>query len=100
MPARRHAGRSGWTGRTDRNIRKPKRPMLDPKTVQNASELTLDGLIEYANSQNASDIFLKVGGRPGLRILGRIVKTPFPVLGPVDAERLAYEHLDAKQRDQ
>ncbi|HLJ56230.1 MAG TPA: PilT/PilU family type 4a pilus ATPase [Chthonomonadaceae bacterium] len=72
--------------------------MLDPTTVHRASELTLDGLIEYAASQNASDIFLKVGGPPGLRVSGRIVKTPFPALGPIDSERLAYEHLDARQR--
>ncbi len=72
--------------------------MVDPKTVRNASELTLDGLIDYANEKNASDIFLKVGGPPALRIVGRIVKTPFPVLEPEDTERLAYEHFDAKQR--
>src|SRR5882724_4212917 len=72
--------------------------MLDPKSIQRASELTLDGLIEYASTQNASDIFLKVGGPPGFRILGKIVKSSFPSLGPIDTERLAYEHFDAKQR--
>lgn len=72
--------------------------MIDPKSVRNAAELTLDGLIEYANSQNASDIFIKVGSRPSLRVLGSIVKTPFPVLGEVDTERIAFEHLDPKKR--
>jgi len=67
---------------------------------QSVADLTLDGLITYAASQNASDIFLKAGVPPGLRVLGRIVKTPFPALSPEDTMRLAYEHLDQAQQDQ
>jgi twitching motility protein PilT len=74
--------------------------MQDLTLIQNAAELTLDGLITYASEQNASDIFLKAGGPPGLRVLGRIVRTPFPSLTPEDTERLAYEHFSAEQRAQ
>ena len=64
-----------------------------------AAELTLDGLIAYAAGQSASDIFIKAGAPPGLRVLGSIVKTPFPFLTSKDPERLAFEHFDARQRE-
>jgi len=72
--------------------------MTDLSLLQNAADLTLDGLISYAASYNASDIFLKAGVPPGLRMLGRVEKTPFPALTPEDTERLAYEHFNAEQR--
>ena len=74
--------------------------MQDATPIQDAAKLTLDGLITYASGQAASDIFLKAGVPPGLRVLGRVIRTPFPVLTPEDTERLAYEHFDAKQREQ
>jgi len=63
-----------------------------------AGALTLDGLINYAAEQNASDLFLKAGVPPGLRVLGRIVKAPMPALTHEDTKRLAYEHLNDTQR--
>lgn len=74
--------------------------MIDPTTINSAKELTLDGLLTYAASQNASDIFLKAGVPPGMRVIGRIVKTAFPVLTPEDTQRLAYEHMSESQRKQ
>src|SRR5215475_7970288 len=74
--------------------------MPETTPIHNSEELSLDGLICYAAQQNASDLFLKVGVPPGLRVLGEIVKTPFPPLTPDDTLRLAYEHLNPSQRQQ
>jgi len=73
--------------------------MQNAEALHNAAELTLDGLITYASQQKASDIFIKAGVPPGLRVLGSIVRTPFPALTPEDAERLAFEHFDARQAE-
>jgi twitching motility protein PilT len=74
--------------------------ILDPATVRSSKELTLDDLLVYAVSQKASDIFLKVGSPPGLRILGRIVKPPLPILDAEDTVRLACEHMTPEMRVQ
>ncbi len=67
-------------------------------TLTTIDMLTLDGLLTYAAAQNASDIFLKAGAPPGLRVLGRVVKTPFPSLSPEETLRLAYEHATSAQQ--
>jgi twitching motility protein PilT len=74
--------------------------MDDLTPIDTAGPLTLDGLIRYAAKHNASDIFLKAGYPPGLRLLGRIVKIPHPPLTPEDTDRLAHEHFNGAQRDQ
>ncbi len=74
--------------------------ILDPTAVRSSKELTLDDLLVYAASQKASDIFLKVGSPPGLRILGRIVKPPLPLLDADDTLRLASEHMTSDMRKQ
>ncbi|MCW3100437.1 MAG: pilus retraction protein PilT [Chthonomonadaceae bacterium] len=74
--------------------------ILDPASVRSSKELTLDDLLIYAVSQKASDIFLKVGSPPGLRILGRIVKPPLPILDAEDTVRLASEHMTPDMRMQ
>ena len=47
--------------------------ILDPASVHSSKELRLDDLLVYSASLKASDIFLKVGSPPSLRILGKIV---------------------------
>lgn len=74
--------------------------ILDPASVRSSKDLTLDDLLVYAASQKASDIFLKVGSPPGLRILGKIVKPPLPILDPEDTLRLACEHMTDAMRAQ
>ena len=74
--------------------------ILDPATVRSSKELTLDDLLVYSASLKASDIFLKVGSPPGLRILGKIVKPPLPVLDGEDTLRLAAEHMTDSMRAQ
>jgi twitching motility protein PilT len=74
--------------------------ILDPASVRSSKELTLDDLLVYAVSQKASDIFLKVGSPPGLRVLGRIVKPPFPALDAEDTRRLGCERMTDAMRAQ
>jgi twitching motility protein PilT len=74
--------------------------VFDPATVRSSQELTLENLLVYAASQKASDIFLKAGAPPGLRILGRIIKLPLPVLDGEDTLRLAGEHMTPATRQQ
>ncbi|HZP80283.1 MAG TPA: PilT/PilU family type 4a pilus ATPase [Chthonomonadaceae bacterium] len=73
---------------------------FDPTALGSPKELTLSGLLIYAASQNASDIFLKAGSPPGLRILGRIVTLPMPALDADDTLRLASERMTPAQRQQ
>lgn len=49
--------------------------------------LDLDQLLRLAVDQRASDVHLKVGTRPRLRIDGVLVETPLDVLEPSDTER-------------
>ena len=71
------AGRAD-TGATGNGIRKVPTPMLD-----------LDQLLRHAVEQRASDVHLKAGSRPYLRVDGRLTETPFEVVEPADTERVA-----------
>jgi twitching motility protein PilT len=51
--------------------------------------LDLDRLLRVAVEQGASDVHVKVGARPRLRIDGRLREAPFDTVEPADAERLA-----------
>ena len=51
--------------------------------------LDLDGLLRFAVEQGASDVHVKVGSRPRLRVDGRLREAPFDTVEPTDTERLA-----------
>jgi twitching motility protein PilT len=51
--------------------------------------LDLDGLLRFAVEQGASDVHLKVGARPRLRVDGRLRAGPFDTVEPDDTEHLA-----------
>src|SRR5256714_15648548 len=51
--------------------------------------LDLDGLLRFAVEQGASDVHLKVGSRPRLRVDGRLREGPFDTVEPADTERAA-----------
>jgi twitching motility protein PilT len=51
--------------------------------------LDLDQLLRHAVEQRASDVHLKAGSRPYLRVDGRLQESPFEVVEPVDTERVA-----------
>src|SRR5215208_5395966 len=72
---------------------------MSPGTLQDAAPpadmppggivLDLDGLLRFAVEQGASDVHLKVGSRPRLRVDGRLREGPFDTVEPTDTERLA-----------
>jgi len=51
--------------------------------------LELNELLHYAVEQRASDLHLKAGGRPHIRVDGHLQETEFDVLTPADTERIA-----------
>jgi twitching motility protein PilT len=51
--------------------------------------LDLDQLLRVAVEQGASDVHLKVGSRPRLRVDGRLREGPFDTVEPTDTDRLA-----------
>ncbi len=51
--------------------------------------LDLDGLLRFAVEHGASDVHVKVGSRPRLRIDGRLREAPFDTVEPADTERAA-----------
>jgi twitching motility protein PilT len=51
--------------------------------------LDLDGLLRFAVEHGASDVHVKVGSRPRLRVDGRLREAPFDTIEPSDTERVA-----------
>jgi twitching motility protein PilT len=50
--------------------------------------LDLDGLLRFAVEHGASDVHVKVGARPRLRVDGRLREAPFDTVEPADTERV------------
>lgn len=51
--------------------------------------LDLDRLLRFAVEQGASDVHVKVGARPRLRVDGRLREAPFDTVEPTEAEQCA-----------
>ena len=62
--------------------------------------LDLDQLLQHAVEQRASDIHLKVGSRPYLRVDGALRQTPFEVVEPEETERLAPGIMPRRRAEQ
>lgn len=62
--------------------------------------LDLDGLLRCAVEHAASDVHVKVGARPRLRIDGRLREAPFDTIEPTDTERLAAAIIPRTRVDQ
>src|SRR6476659_11520482 len=60
-----------------------------PIRLAGGNVLDLDGLLRFAVEQGASDVHLKVGSRPRLRVDGRLREGPFATVEPTAPERLA-----------
>lgn len=56
-------------------------------------------LLEYAIPRRASDLILKAGSPPVLRIDGKVVVSDLPPLTPLDCHELAYSILYSAARD-
>jgi twitching motility protein PilT len=62
--------------------------------------LDLDALLRDAVDQRASDLHVKVGSRPFLRIDGKLVETGFDVVAPADTERVAFAIMPKQRADE
>ena len=60
----------------------------------------LEDLLRHLLDRRGSDLHLKVGSPPTIRIDGRLQPTPFPVLTAADTERLAYAVLTGARADE
>lgn len=59
--------------------------------------MELEQLCRFAVESRASDLFLKSGSPPSLRVHGRIIPTDLPALGPEDTEALAHSIMTEEQ---
>lgn len=62
--------------------------------------LDLDQLLRHAVDQRASDIHVKVGSRPYLRVDGVLRQTPFEVVEPDETERIAMGIMPPRRVEQ
>ena len=57
-------------------------------------------LLEHLTEQRGSDLHLKAGARPHIRVAGELLATPFPVLQASDVERMANAVLVAERAEE
>lgn len=62
--------------------------------------LDLDQLLRHTVEHGASDLHVKVGSRPFIRIDGKLVPAEFPVITPADTERIAFAILPKPRADE
>jgi twitching motility protein PilT len=60
----------------------------------------LADLLHYVMEQRASDLHLKAGSRPCVRVDGHLRETDFEVLGPADTERMAFALMPPARADE
>jgi twitching motility protein PilT len=60
----------------------------------------LDDYLRHLLDRRGSDLHLKVGTPPRIRVDGRLQTTPFPALTAADTERLAYAVLNGRRADE
>jgi twitching motility protein PilT len=61
--------------------------------------LSIHELLEVAIKQKASDLVVKAGGVPAIRVDGRIQLTTLPVVTPEQTREIAYEIMFSASRD-
>ncbi|MDQ1402516.1 MAG: twitching motility protein PilT [Actinomycetota bacterium] len=62
--------------------------------------LDLNELLRWTVEQRGSDLHVKVGSPPCIRVDGHLVATPFDVVSPVDAERVAFAIMPKERADE
>jgi twitching motility protein PilT len=62
--------------------------------------LDLNELLRYTVEQRGSDLHVKVGAPPHVRIDGHLLPAPFDRLSPADAERMAFQILPKDRADE
>jgi len=63
-----------------------------------ASEVTIELIMKCAKDAGASDVHITVGIAPKMRVNGKLMAMPFPMLLPPDTSRIAYSMMNEKQR--
>ena len=61
--------------------------------------MELEPLCRFAVESKASDLFLKAGAAPAMRIHGRINSTDLPPLTPEETKEMAYSLMSERQRE-
>ena len=69
-------------------------------TTTGAREFSLREALEELVRRGGSDLHLKVGRPPVVRVNGELIDTPLPVLRPEDLKRCADQTLSQRQREQ
>src|SRR5437868_12819919 len=62
--------------------------------------LDLNELLRFTVEQRGSDLHIKVGSPPHVRVDGHLLVSPFDVVSPSDAERMAYAILPKDRADE
>ena len=62
--------------------------------------LELNELLRYTVEQRGSDLHIKVGSTPYVRVDGHLTPAPFPFITPADTERMAYSILPKDRADE
>ena len=62
--------------------------------------LDLNELLRFTVEQRGSDLHIKVGSPPHVRVDGHLLVSPFDVVSPSDAERMAYAILPKERADE
>jgi twitching motility protein PilT len=62
--------------------------------------LDLNELLRWTVEQRGSDLHVKVGAPPCIRVDGHLVPAPFDVISPVDAERVAFAIMPKERADE
>ena len=60
----------------------------------------LGDLLQYLMEQRGSDLHIKVGSPPRVRVDGHLQTTPFEPLSPADTEKIAFSILPAARADE
>lgn len=64
-----------------------------------ASEVTIDQIMGCAKDAGASDVHITVGISPKMRVNGKLMVMPFPVLLPADTKRICDSMMNDKQKE-
>src|SRR5687768_5300313 len=62
--------------------------------------MDLHELLRYTVEQRGSDLHVKVGSVPHVRVDGHLLPAPFPHITPADTERMAFQILPKERADE
>src|SRR5205814_7792162 len=74
--------------------------MFSAECADGGAMLDLNELLRYAVEQRGSDLHIKVGSKPHVRVDGHLLVGPFDVVTPADAERMAFGILPKDRADE